>query len=78
MTVTMYPVDRNSYTIRNYSLFSPRVITVLFEISGEGTYTISLSVDGAFSLILGTAEGDYFCTIGGENVFECGIIADPI
>jgi hypothetical protein len=73
MDVTLYPNDRDSYRLRNDSLFSPKAISVLFEISGEGTYRVSLGVDGELSLILGTADGDFFCTVGGDNLFQCGI-----
>jgi hypothetical protein len=59
-------------------LFSPNAISLLFEISGEGTYRISLEVDGGFSLILGTAEGDFFCTVGGDVIVECGVAVEPI
>jgi hypothetical protein len=78
MDVTLSRDNRDSYTLRNYSLFSPNAISLLFEISGEGTYRISLEVDGGFSLILGTAEGDYFCTVGGDVIVECGVAVEPI
>jgi hypothetical protein len=77
MNVTLYPNDRDSYNLSNYSLFSTDGISILFEISGEGTYTISLGVDEGYSVILGTAEGDYFCTLGGEVAFQCGVTVTP-
>jgi hypothetical protein len=77
MDVTLSRDNRDSYTLRNYSLFSSNAISVLFEISGEGTYRISLEVDGGGSLILGTAEGDFFCTVGGDVAVECGVVVEP-
>jgi hypothetical protein len=73
MHVTLIPDDRNSYTLSNYSLFSSKAITILIEISGEGTYSFSLAVTEGLSFIFSTADGDFICTLGGDNFFQCGV-----
>jgi hypothetical protein len=74
MDATFSHDDGFSYNLQNYALFSSSLIVVLFQIGAGDTYTIAVYSNRNVSFILGTVEGEYFCTFGDDPPLHCGVL----
>ena len=71
LDVTVTADNQTARRVRFPILILRNAVRILLSTADRGSYMVEIAADGGAAFALGTAEGRFSCTIGGERGFDC-------